>query len=275
MYDYLMLLVLLLVGVGVSVISIPMVKYMLESCGLIRKNYRGEMIPVGMGIAFIPALMVNSAILTYFNIEHDRLLLIFVLLFAVMAMAFAGIMDDAIGNRDVTGLKGHFLSMFKGRLTTGGFKAVLGGFIGIVVSAAVADNILGVVVGTLVVALATNFMNLLDLRPGRAIKVYLIISILVLIFDGDFNRQLYMLLLPGVVSYFIFDLKALSMMGDAGSNVLGVFIGVMIVISFSIQVQLVCLVGLIAIHVLTEKYSLTKLIEQNSVLNFIDKLGRN
>jgi len=274
-YDYLMLLVLLLVGVGVSVISIPMVKYMLESCGLIRKNYRGEMIPVGMGIAFIPALMVNSAILTYFNIEHDRLLLIFVLLFAVMAMAFAGIMDDAIGNRDVTGLKGHFLSMFKGRLTTGGFKAVLGGFIGIVVSAAVADNILGVVVGTLVVALATNFMNLLDLRPGRAIKVYLIISILVLIFAGDFNRQLYMLLLPGVVSYFIFDLKALSMMGDAGSNVLGVFIGVMIVISFSIQVQLVCLVGLIAIHVLTEKYSLTKLIEQNSVLNFIDKLGRN
>lgn len=275
MYDYLMLLVLLLVGVGVSVISIPMVKYMLESCGLIRKNYRGEMIPVGMGIAFIPALMVNSAILTYFNIEHDRLLLIFVLLFAVMAMAFAGIMDDAIGNRDVTGLKGHFLSIFKGRLTTGGFKAVLGGFIGIVVSAAVADNILGVVVGTLVVALATNFMNLLDLRPGRAIKVYLIISILVLIFAGDFNRQLYMLLLPGVVSYFIFDLKALSMMGDAGSNVLGVFIGVMIVISFSIQVQLVCLVGLIAIHVLTEKYSLTKLIEQNSVLNFIDKLGRN
>lgn len=275
MYDYLMLLVLLLVGVGVSVISIPMVKYMLESCGLIRKNYRGEMIPVGMGIAFIPALMVNSAILTYFNIEHDRLLLIFVLLFAVMAMAFAGIMDDAIGNRDVTGLKGHFLSMFKGRLTTGGFKAVLGGFIGIVVSAAVADNILGVVVGTLVVALATNFMNLLDLRPGRAIKVYLIISILVLIFAGDFNRQLYMLLLPGVVSYFIFDLKALSMMGDAGSNVLGVFIGVMIVISFSIQVQLVCLVGLIAIHILTEKYSLTKLIEQNSVLNFIDKLGRN
>ena len=275
MYDYLMLLVLLLVGVGVSVISIPMVKYMLESCGLIRKNYRGEMIPVGMGIAFIPALMVNSAILTYFNIEHDRLLLIFVLLFAVMAMAFAGIMDDAIGNRDVTGLKGHFLSMFKGRLTTGGFKAVLGGFIGIVVSAAVADNILGAVVGTLVVALATNFMNLLDLRPGRAIKVYLIISILVLIFAGDFNRQLYMLLLPGVVSYFIFDLKALSMMGDAGSNVLGVFIGVMIVISFSIQVQLVCLVGLIAIHVLTEKYSLTKLIEQNSVLNFIDKLGRN
>lgn len=275
MYDYLMLLVLLLVGVGVSVISIPMVKYMLESCGLIRKNYRGEMIPVGMGIAFIPALMVNSAILTYFNIEHDRLLLIFVLLFAVMAMAFAGIMDDAIGNRDVTGLKGHFLSMFKGRLTTGGFKAVLGGFIGIVVSAAVADNILGVVVGTLVVALATNFMNLLDLRPGRAIKVYLIISILVLIFAGDFNRQLYMLLLPGVVSYFTFDLKALSMMGDAGSNVLGVFIGVMIVISFSIQVQLVCLVGLIAIHVLTEKYSLTKLIEQNSVLNFIDKLGRN
>ena len=275
LYDHLMLLVLLVCGLLVSLVSIPMVKYMLTSCNLIRKNYRGEMIPVGMGIAFIPGLIVNGALLTYFNVESDRLLLIFVLLFAAMAMAFAGIMDDAIGNRDVTGLKGHFLSMFKGKLTTGAFKAVLGGFIGIIVSAAVTDDMVGILVGTLVVALATNFMNLLDLRPGRAIKVYIIISIFIMIFAGSFNRQLYMLLLPGVLAYFIFDLKAFSMMGDAGSNVLGVFIGVMVVISFSIQAQIAWLVCLLFIHIITEKYSLTKLIEKNYILNFIDQLGRN
>src|SRR3712207_9021915 len=80
-----MLLVLLVCGLLVSLVSIPMVKYMLTSCNLIRKNYRGEMIPVGMGIAFIPGLIVNGALLTYFNVESDRLLLIFVLLFAAMA----------------------------------------------------------------------------------------------------------------------------------------------------------------------------------------------
>lgn len=270
-----MLLVLLLVGIGVSILAIPMVKYMLESCGLTRKNYKGQMIPVGMGIVFIPTMVVNAAILTYFNVENDRLLLIFVVLFAIMSMAFAGIMDDSIGNRDVTGLKGHFVSMFRGRLTTGGFKAVLGGLIGIVVSAAVTDNILGIVIGTLVIALATNFINLLDLRPGRAIKVYLIISVFILAFASSFNRQLYMLLLPGVISYFILDLKALSMMGDAGSNVLGVFVGVLVVISFSIQAQIAWLIGLVVIHIITEKYSLTKLIEKNSVLNYIDRLGRD
>jgi hypothetical protein len=43
---------------------------------------------------------------------------------------------------------------------------------------------------------------------------------------------------------------------------------------YSLKVRVLWLVFLIFIHILTEKYSLTKIIENNRFLNFIDKLGR-
>ena len=117
-------------------------------------------------------------------------------------------------------------------------------------------------------------MNLLDLRPGRAIKVYLLI-----IFGIFFNviesiKNIIMLLVPNVLAYFNYDLKAKSMMGDTGSNVLGISIGIIFVISFPLNVRVFWLLFLVFIHILTEKYSLTKIIEGNKFLNYIDKLGR-
>ena len=43
---------------------------------------------------------------------------------------------------------------------------------------------------------------------------------------------------------------------------------------YSFNVRVGWLVFLILIHIFTEKFSLTKIIENNKVLNFIDKLGR-
>ena len=43
---------------------------------------------------------------------------------------------------------------------------------------------------------------------------------------------------------------------------------------YSINVKIGWLVFLVLIHILTEKYSLTKIIEKNKVLNFLDRLGR-
>ena len=117
-------------------------------------------------------------------------------------------------------------------------------------------------------------MNLLDLRPGRAIKAYLLISIVFLFTLGAYTKNILLLILPNVVAYFNQDLKAKAMMGDTGSNVLGISIGILFVMGYSLKVRVVWLVFLIFIHILTEKYSLTKIIENNKFLNFIDKLGR-
>ena len=78
----------------------------------------------------------------------------------------------------------------------------------------------------------------------------------------------------GVIAYFNQDLKAKAMMGDTGSNVLGISIGILFVMGYPLKVRLIWLAFLIFIHILTEKYSLTKIIENNKFLNFIDKLGR-
>ncbi len=274
MYTYFMTIMLFCVGVAVTLLSIPMISKMLENSGMIRENYRGDMIPVGLGLVFIPTLVINSIILIYSNIVPEKISMIYRILFASIAMSFVGIIDDSLGNRGVTGLIGHFKALFKGSLTTGAFKALLGGFVGLTLAVTLSKSIPNIIVATLVVALSTNMMNLFDLRPGRAIKAYVILAIIIFLASAKFNREVMMLIVPAVLAYFYFDLRALTMMGDAGSNVLGVSIGVFIVSSFDLPVQLVSLVLLVAIHVLTEKFSLTKIIENNKFLNYVDKLGR-
>lgn len=275
MYTNLMIGMLFVIGFVITLLSIPMVKHMLVESDLVRLNYRGDSIPVGMGIVFIPALLINSIIFIYVNNNPERIMNIFVLLFAVIAMSFAGIIDDSIGNRNVTGLKGHFKSLFKGKLTTGAFKALLGGFVGLAIAVVYSKSPIEIIISSLLLALSTNFMNLLDLRPGRAIKVYLFLSIIIFTFVPAFNKEVMMLIVPAVIAYFYTDLKAYSMMGDAGSNVLGVSLGVFVVSSFGFYVQLIYCLLLIAIHIITEKYSLTKIIEKNKFLDYVDKLGRN
>lgn len=274
MNNYILYAILILTGLLGTYAIIPLFRSLLIESNVLRPNYKKDMIPVSMGIVFLPMLIINAIILAYFTTNFKDMLHIFIFLFGLVSMFFAGILDDIIGNRDVSGLKGHFKSLLNGKLTTGGFKALFGGFIGLVISIAISKNIYDIVINTLIIALSTNLMNLLDLRPGRAIKGYLLISIVLLFTLGEYTRNLLLLILPNVVAYFNQDLKAKAMMGDTGSNVLGISIGILFVMGYPLKVRLIWLAFVIFIHILTEKYSLTKIIENNKFLNFIDKLGR-
>ena len=266
-------LALFLIGFFGTKLIIPLFKNMLVNSNIVRPNYKGDMIPVCMGIVFLPMLIINAVLLILLREVNMVYLLLFVL--GSISMFFIGSLDDIIGNRNVSGLKGHFKSLFKGELTTGGFKALFGGFIGVLIASAISYKITDVVIGTLIIALSTNLMNLLDLRPGRAIKGYLAIMVsLLLILKNENVKTLSLLILPNVLAYFNLDLKAKSMMGDTGSNVLGISIGILIVMGCSLKVRVGWLIFLILMHLLTEKYSLTKIIENNKVLNYIDNLGR-
>lgn len=274
MNNYIFYATIFVIGFIGTYAIIPMFKELLVSSKVIRPNYKGDMIPVSMGMVFLPMLIINCIVVSFVTLEYKNLLYLFIFSFGIACMFFAGILDDIIGNRDVSGLKGHFKSLLKGKLTTGGFKALFGGFIGILVSVAISKNIMDIFINTLIIALSTNFMNLLDLRPGRAIKVYSLIMISIFITLGGYIKILPLLILPNVLAYFNWDLKAKAMMGDTGSNVLGISIGILMVFGYSFNVRLGWLVFLVLIHILTEKYSLTKIIENNKILNFVDKLGR-
>lgn len=274
MADIYIMLILALVGFVGTLLIIPMFKKMLIEGEIVRPNYKQDMIPVSMGIVFVPMLVISAMVLAYIDRDPEHMKYLFMFLFATLSMSFAGIMDDIIGNRNVSGLKGHFKSLFKGTLTTGGFKALYGGFVGLLISVVLTRSIPEIVLNTLIIALSTNLMNLMDLRPGRAIKVYLVIMIVMIATLTGFTRILPFLIVPAVLTYFNQDLKAKCMMGDAGSNVLGISIGIFMAFGYSINVKIGWLVFLVLIHILTEKYSLTKIIEKNKVLNFLDRLGR-
>ena len=274
MYSYAFRGIIFLLGLIGTYLMIPLFKNLLVESNCIRPNYKGEMIPVSMGIVFLPMIIINGIILAFFTVDAVSMLCLFLFIFGIMAMFFAGIIDDTIGNRDVSGLKGHFKSLFKGKLTTGGFKALFGGFVGIIISVSISKNITDIVINTLIISLSTNLMNLFDLRPGRAIKVYLVIMISIFTTLTGYIKILPLIILPNVLAYFNFDLKAKAMMGDTGSNVLGISIGILMAFGYTLNVRIGWLVFLILIHLLTEKFSLTKIIEKNKVLNFIDRLGR-
>ena len=287
MSQYIFHAILFALGFLGTYFMIPLFKSMLVNGNVIRPNYKNEMIPVGMGIVFLPMIIINSIILGFvtlnniwfvsssnYNLNIVWLLCLALYIFSMMAMFFAGALDDLIGNRNVSGLKGHFKSLFKGELTTGGFKALFGGFVGLVVSVCISSSIVDIIVNTLIIALSTNLMNLFDLRPGRAIKAYLVIMIPIYITLTGYTKVFPLLILPNVLAYFNTDLKARGMMGDTGSNVLGISVGVLLALGYGIKVRLAWLVFLVLMHLITEKFSLTKIIEKNKVLKFIDDLGR-
>ena len=262
--------VIFIIGFIGTCYAIPLFKNLLINSNVVRPNYKNDMIPVSMGIVFLPMIIINGIILAFSTVQYKNLLYIFMFIFGMISMFFAGILDDIIGTREVSGLKGHFKSFFKGILTTGGFKAIFGGFVGVLISIAISESIPDIIINTLIIALSTNLMNLLDLRPGRAIKVYLVIMIVIFITLAGYIKILPLLILPNVLAYFKYDLKAKAMMGDTGSNVLGISIGMIMVFGYSFNVRVGWLVFLVLIHILTEKYSLTKIIENNKILNFIE-----
>jgi UDP-N-acetylmuramyl pentapeptide phosphotransferase/UDP-N-acetylglucosamine-1-phosphate transferase len=245
---------------------------MLRDCGALRKNYRGLDIPVSAGLSFPLTLMAVYLIYALFH-RYASSYHLFIL--GIMAMSLLGFIDDMLGQRDTLGFRGHFGALFKGRLTTGGLKAVGGGFIALFTACFLSGGWLNIILNTLILALCTNMLNLLDLRPGRAIKGWMIMLGLVIAASrGQIDWIMTAPLLGAVLWYFGYDLKARAMMGDAGSNVLGLALGFVAVSSLPLTGRSVFLVFLLALHIYTEKYSLSTTIENNRLLRFIDCLGR-
>ncbi|CFX50510.1 Glycosyl transferase, family 4 [Syntrophomonas zehnderi OL-4] len=244
---------------------------MLQEVGAVRSNYLNQEIPVSAGLSFPLAYMLVGLIFALLNPNPpDNLLLL-----GLVTISFLGFIDDMLGQRDTLGFKGHFGALFKGRLTTGGLKAIGGGTISLFLAVFIGGGWLNIVINTLIMAFSTNMMNLLDLRPGRAVKGFLIFLVAISVIAwGRIDYFKLAPLLGAVLFYFPTDLKAQAMMGDAGSNVLGLALGFLAATSLSWNARLGCLIFLIAIHIYTEKYSLTTTIENSVVLRSIDQLGR-
>ena len=128
---------------------------------------------------------------------------------------------------------------------------------------------------TAVLVLSTNAFNLLDLRPGRSVKAFLLLGLGLTIATQitEPAAALGLFIGPVLVAGW-FDLREKGMLGDAGSNVIGAMAGIWIVLTLDTTEQLVALAILIIINLYGEFRSLSKVIEKTPGIRQLDSFGR-
>lgn len=256
-----------------SIICLPFILNMLKDNGSVCLNYKNEEIPIGLGLVFVIVQVITCNIVAIYNHNVERYTMIYII--SILFIGIAGLLDDLIGDKNVKGFKGHIKSLFKGKLTTGGLKAIIGFLSSVLVSIIISNNVYEFIINVFIISLFTNFINLFDLRPGRASKVFIILSIILLISSNNFNYSFIILSMYGILMrYMPVDLKSNAMMGDVGSNVLGMTLGVYCALSHNITSKLIYLCILVVLQVLSEFISFTKIIENNKILKYIDNIGR-
>lgn len=263
------------VGVWSLVVLPPLADIGLRRIGHIEPNFRGERIPQSFGIVIL--LGASPMILLLGPRASISNLTLLSWMIALLGFGLLGLLDDLRGDKRIKGLRGHFRAAFvERRITTGFIKAVGGAGIALGLGFlhfphAPADALLA---GALI-ALSANAINLFDLRPGRAGAVFLLCagSLLSL---GYSQRNLSALCLlcvclPTVIVY-LWDRRACAMMGDTGSNPLGACLGLALVEQPSVGLRVAALLLLLALHVVAERISITKLIERVALLRTLDRL---
>ncbi len=290
-------LAFLTVFAAIGTVALPATLRFLLQHGMIAENYRGRKVANGLGLYLWIMLLVYYAMLQAWPLlgrvhpafdqagccalpaalrlaPSSRLFDVYTL--AVTVVFFIGWLDDTIGDKSVKGLKGHLNKWKEEKIVTSGIVKAAG------ISAVALCTVVGLgndlplaIVQFFILALMTNSMNLLDLRPGRALKAFFLFALL-LPAAGTF-RDYAVFLLPvatGALLLFAKDVRAAAMLGDAGANFIGFSLAFCIVISTPPWLQTMLLALLALLHWTAERSSITRVIENNRLLNWFDRLGR-
>ncbi|MCE5322771.1 hypothetical protein LLG46_05570 [bacterium] len=241
--------------------------------GLVKPNYKKTPIMASYGIVsfvYMAAVMIGLAKLHYVEMK-----MVWTYLVPMGAMWVLGIIDDIWGTRRVGGFKGHFKSLiFERKITTGAIKAIGGGIVGIAAGWWISGGKpIQWVLAAMLIPLASNILNLFDLRPGRAVAVFFLgLGVTCIAVGGHITAPWIVGTVAAVTLMFsVMDSQGRAMMGDSGSNALGTALGLTMVLSTGAIFQACAIVIIVAIHLYSEKHSMSALIESNRVLRFIDR----
>lgn len=209
-------------------------------------------------------------------------------LLALAGIGGLGLLDDLLephqrrAGRPVSkGLRGHLASLRSGRVTTGAAKAL--GIPALALLAAAGGPAprggAMVPVDAALTAGCANLANLLDLRPGRALKAVLPPAALLALTAGQDERArsgarlAVAALLPGALALPA-DLREHGMLGDAGANVLGAAVGAAATRTLPAPARLALLGGVVALTLASEKVSFSAVIDRTPALRALDRAGR-
>ncbi|CAN5317593.1 hypothetical protein BH11ACT1_BH11ACT1_15000 [soil metagenome] len=247
-----------------------------------RTNHRGEPVSLLAGPATAAGLLVSGVV----GAPSVRGAVTTTI--ATATAAVFGLIDDLEEDaaEQTKGLRGHLGALARGHVTTGGLK-VLGIGAGSLVAAAVATPTRGpdgsrrsaagwlfdVATSGALVAASANLVNLLDLRPGRALKATGLAAVPVAVAGGagaGVAAALVGVCLAGLES----DLDERDMLGDGGANALGAALGAATVLDAPRHVRLALLAGAVGLTLASEKVSFTEVIATTPGLRELDAWGR-
>jgi hypothetical protein len=239
---------------------------------LARTNYRGRRVDL-LGGPALAVTAVGGALLDRKVPPRIRL----AAALAAGAGAVAGALDDAVGSPDARGFRGHLGALRAGRVTTGAVKiAVIGAGGATAGLLAVRGALARRLAAGAVVALSANLANLLDVRPGRALKAAMLAGGPLATSSGSpAGRRVATLALGCCAGVLTLDLRERTMLGDAGANCVGALLGVSVVTDATGRRIAFSLAALAALTAAGEVVSFSSVIEKNRLLSPTDRVGRD
>jgi UDP-GlcNAc:undecaprenyl-phosphate GlcNAc-1-phosphate transferase len=270
------------VGIAVALLVVPAGVRGLLDAGLVRENWRGRALAFPLGAVLATAALVALAPLAVLDDRADLDLLEPELrrwLPYLLGVAFLGFLDDSLGRGErpdaPRGWRGHARALREGRLSTGAIKAI-----GALALAAYVVSGRGLeswryLADVVLLVLATNAFNLLDLRPGRAEKGLALLGIGLCLGAWTLAPVELLGIFAGAVAVGAwFTLRERAMLGDTGSNLVGAIAGVWLLTNLGGSGRLIALAALAALTIFGELRSISRTVEAVPPLRWLDSLGR-
>ncbi|MFL5816702.1 MAG: hypothetical protein ACJ76L_03785 [Conexibacter sp.] len=275
-----------LVALAAALLLTPPILRHLQAEGFTRENYRGVRLPFPGGIAIVAAGVLAVGFYSGFVwiVRLDPLDWGFQTdLTYPLGVALLGLIDDLLAGAS-RGWRGHGRALLGGQFSTGALKAVGSLALALYVFQGIPGGVGDYLLAVALLVLTTNLFNLLDLRPGRSAKAFLLLGVLLsaIAWDGRYPDDfpdiplwaVGPLAAPILVVGF-YDLRERTMLGDVGANLIGAVAGVWLIYAFDTTGQLIALAIVLALTVYGEFRSLNTLIERTPLLRQIDSIGRN
>lgn len=288
-----------------------------------RTNFHGVTVSLRGGVAMAGASVASAAVASAFSDQPRAALGGLV---ASLGGGLAGYIDDVDqgahdGGKVAKGLKGHLGALAHGQVTTGVIKIAGIGASALAASALVGSKatsmggkVADLALNTVLIAGAANLANLLDLRPGRALKATVLVAAPLSYFScadaktpasgasvtsatasvtsgasgapsatpaapasasgASAQRLLASGLNAAAITALVEDLQETTMLGDTGANAVGALLGTSLAANDSWKLRLGTALGVVGLILASEKVSFSKVIAANPALNWLDQLWR-
>lgn len=285
-----MMLIMLIAVVLPLVLDRPLHKIgtqKLKALGMNRFNYEGESILTAGGLILVYSSAITGLVLIGLLLlrgaKSELLLNGLLFLTGMITMAFWGWRDDRTSDRDAKGFRGHFGVLWRERRMTSGMWKLIGGTsTAFYLSFSLSNSLWAGIVSFGLLALSPNIVNLFDLRPARAIKVFWCLTAMAVALGlwtigASAAMANWIFLIPVFIAsmlMFPHDAGGKIMLGDTGSNALGFAAGFSFVIGTSIYVQASMLVLFLCLQIAAEFCSFSRVIEHVGWLRRLDQWGR-